>query len=301
MTPPWTDASTDFETGFDQNDAEKLECCVESTVRCYYPEDYVNCYPWPEEYAVTDRTLRSIKCVDGDDRESSVKYDGSDKCVVTGDRGGFYVTPSGFGPTQQGASDNGLQVEFTRYAVQALSNSTKGSDLLAAGRIKWTFDGRLEAILLAGTNGAMLHLVPTISEEAADPEEFVFQHTGTVDDMIYISEYDRDSELFTKQTMDDYYVVVLGGQFYDEYNITSNVTSNGSAVEQSRRVRPEWSTIYLLPTDRTCSDARDGATGGLSQVRMRRRLEHKRGSDARLPSTHVSPRSPPSARTPTRC
>ncbi len=42
--------------------------------------------------------------VDGDDRESSVKYDGSDKCVVTGDRGGFYVTPSGFGPTQQGAS-----------------------------------------------------------------------------------------------------------------------------------------------------------------------------------------------------
>ena len=89
MTPPWTDASTDFETGFDQNDAEKLECCVESTVRCYYPEDYVNCYPWPEEYAVTDRTLRSIKCVDGDDRESSVKYDGSDKCVVTGDRGGF--------------------------------------------------------------------------------------------------------------------------------------------------------------------------------------------------------------------
>ena len=29
--------------------------------------------------------------------------------------------------------------------------------------------------------------------------------------MIYISEYDRDSELFTKQTMDDYYVVVLGG------------------------------------------------------------------------------------------
>ena len=210
MTPPWTDASTDFETGFDQNDAEKLECCVESTVRCYYPEDYVNCYPWPEEYAVTDRTLRSIKCVDGDDRESSVKYDGSDKCVVTGDRGGFYVTPSGFGPTQQGASDNGLQVEFTRYAVQALSNSTKGSDLLAAGRIKWTFDGRLEAILLAGTNGAMLHLVPTISEEASDPEEFVFQHTGTVDDMIYISEYDRDSELFTKQTMDDYYVVVLG-------------------------------------------------------------------------------------------
>ncbi len=172
----------------------------------------MNCYPWPEEYAVTDRTLRSIKCVDGDDRESSVKYDGSDKCVVTGDRGGFYVTPSGFGPTQQGASDNGLQVEFTRYAVQALSNSTKGSDLLAAGRIKWTFDGRLEAILLAGTNGAMLHLVPTISEEAADPEEFVFQHTGTVDDMIYISEYDRDSELFTKQTMDDYYVVVLGGQ-----------------------------------------------------------------------------------------
>ena len=33
VTPPWTDASTDFETGFDQNDEEKLECCVESTVR----------------------------------------------------------------------------------------------------------------------------------------------------------------------------------------------------------------------------------------------------------------------------
>ena len=31
VTPPWTDASTDFETGFDQNDAEKLEY-VESTV-----------------------------------------------------------------------------------------------------------------------------------------------------------------------------------------------------------------------------------------------------------------------------
>ena len=35
---------------------------VRRQVRCYFPEDFVNCYPWPAELAVRDRTLHKIKC-----------------------------------------------------------------------------------------------------------------------------------------------------------------------------------------------------------------------------------------------
>lgn len=103
------------------------------------------------------------------------------------------------------------------------------------------------------------------------------QATGTVDDIVYISEYDS-----TANTGDlpDRYVLVMGGQFYDEYNITSNVTglvldADGETygdglnysvglVEHNIRRAPLWSTIFRPPTDASCPQtAGQAATSGL--------------------------------------
>ena len=54
VTPPWTEGQ-DFEVGFSQNQASSDElptCCTASSVRCVFPEDFLSCYPWPEELAV---------------------------------------------------------------------------------------------------------------------------------------------------------------------------------------------------------------------------------------------------------
>ena len=90
---------------------------------------------------------------------------------------------------------------------------------------------------------------------------------------------------------------MLGGQFYDEYNVTSNVSglvvdpmgavkvaateftaavnySNGF-IEVTERVPPKWSVILRPPTDKICKDAiRDAAhpfvTGGICPINPRR-------------------------------
>jgi hypothetical protein len=90
------------------------------------------------------------------------------------------------------------------------------------------------------------------------------QSTETVDDIIYISEYDSKAQL---TDLPDRYVVVLGGQFYDQYNVTRNVSgtelnyvqaqaqeANQSTglEEYSVRYPPQWSTIFRPLTDVEC-------------------------------------------------
>ena len=54
VTPPWTEGQ-DYEVGFSQNQASADEiptCCTASSVRCVFPDDFLACYPWPQELAV---------------------------------------------------------------------------------------------------------------------------------------------------------------------------------------------------------------------------------------------------------
>lgn len=51
VTPPFTEGNN-YLTGFTQNSAELPDCCTSSTVRCYFPEDFISCYPWPPDLAV---------------------------------------------------------------------------------------------------------------------------------------------------------------------------------------------------------------------------------------------------------
>lgn len=159
VTPPWTEGS-DYEIGFTQNSEDLPPCCTSSTVRCYFPEDFLNCYPWPAELAVSNRILHKIKCKP----RSANQRDGNDQCVVVGDDGGVFVTGSGFSPTAFGGTDAGLQTTFSRYAAQALSNMT--ADLLSLARISWDGQGRLQAVMIGGTAGTIMHLVPSQGDYA---------------------------------------------------------------------------------------------------------------------------------------
>ena len=112
VTPPWTEG--DYLEGFSQNTKpEDLpECCDSSTVRCYFPEDFLNCYPWPAELGIFETTLHKIKCRERNDNQQ----EGEDLCVVVGDNGGVYVTGSGFSPmSEKGGDDKGLDTVFARY------------------------------------------------------------------------------------------------------------------------------------------------------------------------------------------
>ena len=59
VTPAWTEGNT-YETGFTQNSADLPPCCTSSTVRCYFPEDFMNCFPWPTEMAVRHAMLNAL-------------------------------------------------------------------------------------------------------------------------------------------------------------------------------------------------------------------------------------------------
>ena len=72
----------DFLEAFSQDNEEQPACCTTSTIRCYYPEDFLNCYPWPEALKVTDRVLHTIKCAP----RADFQRDGNDLCVVVGDQ-----------------------------------------------------------------------------------------------------------------------------------------------------------------------------------------------------------------------
>jgi hypothetical protein len=109
---------------------------------------------------VRNRKLRRIKCK----TRVPNRLDGNDQCVVVGDDGGVFVTGSGFSPTPYGGTDAGLQTTFTRYASQALSNHT--SDLLSLARISWDGQNRLQALMVGGTRGTVLHLVPSQGDYA---------------------------------------------------------------------------------------------------------------------------------------
>lgn len=49
VMPPWTEG--DYLQGFSQNTPPPA-CCISSIARCYFPEDFLNCYPWPSALAV---------------------------------------------------------------------------------------------------------------------------------------------------------------------------------------------------------------------------------------------------------
>ena len=38
-------------------------------VRCYFPEDFLNCYPWPAELGIFETTLHKIKCRERNDNQ----------------------------------------------------------------------------------------------------------------------------------------------------------------------------------------------------------------------------------------
>lgn len=109
-----------------------------------------------------NRVLRKIKCR----ARLPNRPDGNDQCVVVGDHGGVFVTGSGFSPTPYGGTDAGLQTTFSRYAAQALSNQT--SNLLSLGRVSWDGQGRLQALMVGGTLGTVLHLVPSQGDYALE-------------------------------------------------------------------------------------------------------------------------------------
>lgn len=88
------------------------------------------------------------------------------------------MTGSGFSPTPFGGTDAGLQTTFTRYAAAALANRT--TDLMSLGRIRWDGAGRMQASILGGTDGAMLHLVPSIDETGIGDYEFEVQVTSHI-------------------------------------------------------------------------------------------------------------------------
>ena len=117
-----------------------------------------------------------------------------------------------------------------------------------------------------------MHLVPADADTSDADYAFEVQPTGAVDDIIYIMEYDSTA---TIGDLPDYYVLILGGQFYDEYNVTSNVSGlvvdpNGpikvaatpfspavnystGLIEVTERVNPKWSVILRPPTDKVCN------------------------------------------------
>ena len=113
--------------------------------------------------------LHKIKCK----RRNDNQVDGDDKCVVVGDDGGVFVTGSGFSPTAFGSTDAGLQTTFTRYAAAALSN--RSTDLLSLGRVRWDGAGRMNAAIVAGTDGRVLHLVPDLGEDGNQDYAFEVQ------------------------------------------------------------------------------------------------------------------------------
>ena len=80
-------------------------------MRCYFPEDFLNCYPWPAELGIFETTLHKIKCRERNDNQQ----EGEDLCVVVGDNGGVYVTGSGFSPmSEKGGDDKGLDTVLAR-------------------------------------------------------------------------------------------------------------------------------------------------------------------------------------------
>ena len=204
-------------------------------MRCWFPEDFLQCYPWPAELAVTNRVLRKIKCKG----RVPNRPDGNDQCVVVGDDGGVFVTGASFSPTPFGGTDAGLQTTFTRYAASALQNAT--ADLLTMARISWDGQGRLQALMVGGRSGTVMHLVPYDGDYA-----FELQETETVDDIMYIAEYDSMASVGDLLT-------VMSSSSADSF--TTNITSPPT-LRASWRIRPAPPCRMSMETIRSASSSR---------------------------------------------
>jgi hypothetical protein len=91
--------------------------------------------------------------------------------------------------------------------------------------------------------------------------DFEVQPTGSVDDIVFVSELDSKASTSTS----DHFVLVVGGQFYDEYNVTyqsseyvlDEFTGEGALAEVvvNQQYTPRWSSIFRPPTDNVCASA----------------------------------------------
>ena len=101
-------------------------------------------------------TMRRIKCAMRPPRQ----LDGDDQCVVVGDSGRLFATSTGFSPTDVGVSSRGVHTPYTRYAMAAVQNVT--TNFLTLGRMVWddTNSEDLKAVMVGGTNGVIMHLIP---------------------------------------------------------------------------------------------------------------------------------------------
>ena len=79
--------------------------------------------------------------------------------------------------------------------------------------------------------------------------------------MVFVSEWDSKPSTSTS----DHFVLVVGGQFYDEYNVTyqsteyvlDEFTGEGALAEVvvHQQYTPRWSSIFRPPTDNVCASA----------------------------------------------